>query len=194
MLRNETSVRDRPTAQGRIVRSAVLAALALSACALHHVPAPPPGQPADVAAMSSVVARTRARPPHRGFPLAVAPVTVSYEPDRYPLGLRPEFAAAVTDLESKSGRIEPTRPAPLSWSSTTAAPAAAHGSAWGCAGLRTAAGASRSSAACRSLPRTEKTARPTHREALSRRPPRDPARLSSSPAGSAGRPASPRIP
>jgi hypothetical protein len=88
----------------------VLAALTLSACALHHVPAPPPGQPADIAAMTSVVARTRARPPHRGFPLAVAPTTVSYEPDRYPLVLRPEFAAAVSDLVSKSGLLEPIRP------------------------------------------------------------------------------------
>lgn len=88
----------------------VLAACALAGCALHHVPAPPPGQPADVAAMTAVVERSRARPPHRGFPLAIAPVTVSYEPDRYPLGLRPEFAAAVTDLEAKSGRLEPIRP------------------------------------------------------------------------------------
>jgi hypothetical protein len=86
------------------------AALTLSACALHHVPAPPPGQPADVAAMTSVVERTRARPPHRGFPLAVAPATVSYEPDRYPLSLRDEFAAAVADLGTKSGRVEPIRP------------------------------------------------------------------------------------
>lgn len=90
---------------------AVLATCALSACALlHHVPAPLPGQPADLAAMTSVVEHTKARPPHRGFPLVVAPVTVSYEPDRYLLGLRPEFAAAVADLESKSGRIEPIRP------------------------------------------------------------------------------------
>jgi len=92
------------------VPASVLAACALAGCALHHVPAPPPGQPADVAAMTAVVARTRARPPHRGFPLAVAPVTVSYEPDRYPLGLRPEFAAAAADLLSKSGLLEPIRP------------------------------------------------------------------------------------
>lgn len=90
---------------------ATTAVLGLAGCALlHHVPAPLPGQPADLAAMTSVVERTKSRSPHRGFPLAVAPVTVSYEPDRYPLDLRPEFAAAVADLESKSGRIEPIRP------------------------------------------------------------------------------------
>jgi len=94
----------------RATRALPLAAVALGACALHRVPAPPPGQPADVAAMSSVVAHTRARPPHRGFPLAVAPVTLSFEPDRYPLVLRPEFAAAVADLSPKSGLIEPIRP------------------------------------------------------------------------------------
>jgi hypothetical protein len=92
------------------VKTAVLAALALSACALHHVPAPPPGQPADVAVMVSVVERTKSRPPHRGFPLAVAPVTVSYEPDRYRLELPPEFAAAVEDLHAKRGRLDPIRP------------------------------------------------------------------------------------
>jgi hypothetical protein len=92
------------------VRIAVLAALALSACALHHVPAPPPGQPADVTVMTAVVEHTRARPPHRGFPLAVAPVTVSYEPDRYRLELPSEFAAAIADLDTKRGHLDPIRP------------------------------------------------------------------------------------
>jgi hypothetical protein len=64
--------------------------------------------------MTSVVERTKSRPPHRGFPLAVAPVTLSYEPDRYPLELRSEFAAAVTDLVSKRGVLEPIRPPILS--------------------------------------------------------------------------------
>lgn len=89
-------------------------ACVLAGCALHHVPTPPPGQPADIAAMTSVVERTKSRPPHRGFPLAVAPVTLSYEPDRYPLELRSEFAAAVTDLVSKLGVLEPIRPPILS--------------------------------------------------------------------------------
>jgi hypothetical protein len=83
---------------------------ALSACALHHVPAPPVDQPADVTVMTAVVERTRSRPPHRGFPLAVAPVTLSFEPDRYPLELPAEFAAAVADLEAKRGRLDPIRP------------------------------------------------------------------------------------
>ena len=64
--------------------------------------------------MTAVVERTKSRPPHRGYPLAVAPVTLSYEPDRYPLGLRPEFAAAVADLDTKSGRLDPIRPPILS--------------------------------------------------------------------------------
>jgi hypothetical protein len=92
------------------VRSTPVAVLAVAACALHRVPAPPPGQPADVAAMTSVVERTRAHPPHRGFPLAVAPVTVSFDPDRYVLDLRPEFAAAVADLKTKRDRLDPIRP------------------------------------------------------------------------------------
>lgn len=96
--------------QRLILPAGVLIALTLSACALHHIPAPPPGQPADVAAMTAVVERTKARPPHRGFPLAVAPVTVSYEPDRYPLALRSEFAAAVADLTAKRERLDPIRP------------------------------------------------------------------------------------
>jgi hypothetical protein len=85
-------------------------ALVLSGCALHHVPVPPPGQSADVVAMTAVVQRTKSRPPHRGFPLAVAPVTVNYDPDRYVLGLRPEFASAVADLLAKRGRLDPIRP------------------------------------------------------------------------------------
>jgi hypothetical protein len=86
------------------------ASLAASAC-IHGAPrAPEPGVPADVTVMTAVVQRFRAHPPHRGFPLAVAPVTVSWQPDRYPLALRPEFAAAAADLETKRGRLDPIRP------------------------------------------------------------------------------------
>ena len=81
-----------------------------------HLPvrAPEPGQSADVVVMEAVVKRARAHPPHRGFPLAVAPVTVSYLPDRYPFDLGPEFAAAADDLGTKGGRLEPIRPPYLS--------------------------------------------------------------------------------
>lgn len=100
----------------RAAAVAVLAATAvldLSGCALHHVPAPPPGQPAGVAAMTAVAERVRRRPPERGYPLAVAPLTLNYEADRYPLDLRGEFAAAVADLATKRGRLDPMGPAPL---------------------------------------------------------------------------------
>jgi len=89
---------------------ALLSLLGLAACALHRVPAPPPGQPADVAAMTSVVERTRSHPPHRGFSLAVAPVTLNYEADIYRLDLRPEFSAAVADLVTKGGRLDTIPP------------------------------------------------------------------------------------
>jgi len=85
----------------------------LSGCALHHVSAPPPGQPTHVAAMTAVVERVRRRPPERGYPLAVAPATLSYEEDRYPLDLRSEFTAAVADLASQRGRVDPVGPAPV---------------------------------------------------------------------------------
>ena len=88
---------------------ALYAALLLAAC-VPAPPAPEPGEPADVAVMTAVAARFRARPPHRGFPLAVAPVTVSYLPERYPLALSREFAAAVADLGTKAGRLDPIRP------------------------------------------------------------------------------------
>lgn len=90
-------------------RACALLALALSAC----VPLPPPPEPgetADVAAMTAVVARLRSRPPHRGYPLTVAPVTVSFRPDRYPLDLGREFAGAVADLSTGHDRLEPVRP------------------------------------------------------------------------------------
>jgi len=87
-----------------------LAPAALTACPFPAVRAPEPGQPADVAAMEAVVARFRARPPHPGFPLAVAPVTLSFLPDRYPMDLRPEFASALADLTARGGRLAPIRP------------------------------------------------------------------------------------
>lgn len=84
--------------------------LAVAAC-IHGAPAAPaPGEPADVSVLTAVVQRYRAHPPHRGFPLAVAPVTVSYQPDRYPIALRAEFAGAVADLDAKRGRVEPIGP------------------------------------------------------------------------------------
>ena len=90
-----------------------LALASLPGCALHHVPAPPPGQPAGVAAMTAVAERVRRRPPERGYPLAVAPLTLNYEADRYPLDLRGEFAAAVADLTAKRDRLDQVGPAPL---------------------------------------------------------------------------------
>jgi hypothetical protein len=100
----------------RAAAAAVLAAAAileLSGCALHRVPAPPPNQPAGVSAMTAVAERVRRRPPERGYALAVAPVTLNFEEDRYRLDLRPEFAAAVADLATKRGRLDPVGPAPL---------------------------------------------------------------------------------
>jgi hypothetical protein len=94
----------------RALRALPLAVVALSACFRSSVTAPEPGQPADLTVMTAVVERARARPPHRGFPLAVAPVTVSYEPERYPLALRREFAAAIADLDTKRGLLQPIRP------------------------------------------------------------------------------------
>jgi hypothetical protein len=91
-------------------RAVPIAAVALSACFRSPVTAPQPGEPADLTVMTAVVERVRVRPPHRGFPLAVAPVTVSYEPDRYPVELRSEFAAALADLDGKRGRLEPIAP------------------------------------------------------------------------------------
>jgi len=84
--------------------------LAAAACIHGSPPAPEPSEPADVTVMTAVVQRFRARPPHRGFPLAVAPVTVSYRPDRYPTALRDEFAGAAADLAAKSERLDPIRP------------------------------------------------------------------------------------
>lgn len=87
-----------------------LAALLFAACIGPGATAPEPGQPADVAVMAAVVARIHARPPHRGFPLAVAPFTVSFEAERYPVALRHEFAAALADLGGKHGLVAPIRP------------------------------------------------------------------------------------
>ncbi len=96
------------------LRAFLLPTALLAACIGPGATAPEPGQSADVAVMTAVVERVRARPPHRGFPLAVAPVTVSYEPERYPFALRREFAAALTDLGAKHGLLEPIRPPYLS--------------------------------------------------------------------------------
>jgi len=90
--------------------AALAAPLALAACIHGAPPAPEPGEPADVTVLTAVVRHYRGHPPHRGLPLAVAPVTVSYEPDRYPIALRPEFAAAVADLEGRRGRLDPIPP------------------------------------------------------------------------------------
>lgn len=87
-----------------------LATLGLGACALHRVPAPAPGQPAHVTVMTTVVERVRRHPPREGYRLAVAPVTVNFETEHYVLGLRPEFAAAVADLEVRGGRLDPIGP------------------------------------------------------------------------------------
>jgi hypothetical protein len=95
-------------------RALPLLAVGCAACVSPGATAPAPGESADVTVMTAVVERVRARPPHRGFPLAVAPVTLSYEPSRYPLDLRREFASAVADLATKHGRLEPIRPPYLS--------------------------------------------------------------------------------
>lgn len=92
------------------LRAFLLPTALLAACIGPGATAPEPGQTADVTVMTAVVQRVRARPPHRGFPLAVAPVTVSYEPERYPFALRREFAAAIADLGAKHGLLEPIRP------------------------------------------------------------------------------------
>jgi len=84
-----------------------LALACLSGCALLHPEPPAPALSAEVGAMTSVVERVRARRPHGRFPLALAPATVNYEPDRYPLALRREFDAAVEDLDRKTGRLDP---------------------------------------------------------------------------------------
>lgn len=93
----------------RAVRPLPLA-LALAACLHGAPPAPAPGQPAEVAVLEAVVRRIRAHPPHRGLPLAVAPVTLSWDPIRYPLTLSGRYADAALDLEGKRGRLEPVRP------------------------------------------------------------------------------------
>ena len=84
--------------------------LAAAACIHGSPPAPEPSEPADVTVMTAVVQRFRAHPPHRGYPLAVAPVTVSYRSDRYPIALRDEFAEAEADLDAKGERLDPIRP------------------------------------------------------------------------------------
>jgi hypothetical protein len=95
-------------------RPVLVVALGLAACVGPGATAPDPGEAADVTVMRTVAVRVRAHPPHRGFPLAVAPVTVSFEPSRYPLDLRREFASAVADLSTKQGRLDPIRPPYLS--------------------------------------------------------------------------------
>lgn len=93
------------------LRAALLSIfLAAAACIHGSPPAPEPSEPADVTVMTAVVQRFRGHPPHRGFPLAVAPVTLSYLPDRYPVALRDEFAGAAADLAAKSERLDPIRP------------------------------------------------------------------------------------
>jgi len=83
----------------------------LPGCALLHPGPPGPALSAEVGAMASVVERVRARRPHGRFPLAVAPATVNYLPDRYPITLRSEFDAAVEDLGCKTDRLDPIGPA-----------------------------------------------------------------------------------
>src|SRR5512137_1249223 len=98
-------------APGQVTRrTAVLgfllpASLAVPACGPGSPPAPESYDPPEVAVMTAVVHRFRTRPPHRGFPLAVAPVTVSYVPERYPHDLRADFAAAAADLETNRERL-----------------------------------------------------------------------------------------
>jgi len=88
-----------------------LALACLSGCALLHPEPPGPALSAEVGAMASVVERVRARRPHGRFPLAVAPATVNFLPDRYPIVLRREFDAAVEDLGRKTDRLDPIGPA-----------------------------------------------------------------------------------
>jgi hypothetical protein len=88
-----------------------LALACLSGCALLHPEPLAPALSAELAAMTRVVERVRARRPHGRFPLALAPATVNYEPDRYPLALRREFDAAVEDLGRKTGRLDRLGPA-----------------------------------------------------------------------------------
>jgi len=83
----------------------------LPGCALLHPGPPGPAPSTEVGAMASVVERVRARRPHGRFPLAVAPATVNYLPDRYPIVLRREFDAAVEDLGRKTDRLDPIGPA-----------------------------------------------------------------------------------
>ena len=101
-------------ARQQVNRPVLVAALGLAACVGPGAVAPEPGEPADVTVLRAVTERVRARPPHRGYPLAIAPVTLSYEPSRYPVALRPEFAPAVADLDTKHGRLDPIRPPYLS--------------------------------------------------------------------------------
>ena len=101
-------------AHSAVKRALPLLALGVVACAGPGTVAPEPGEPADVTVMRAVAERVRARPPHRGYPLTVAPVTLSYDPSRYPVDLRPEFASAVADLDTKHGRLDPIRPPYLS--------------------------------------------------------------------------------
>ncbi len=82
------------------------AALALSACLHAAPPAPLPGEAPETTVLEALVRRFRAHPPHRGLPLAVAPVTVSWDPARYPLPLSDAFGEAALDLDGKQGRLE----------------------------------------------------------------------------------------
>ncbi len=93
-------------------RAAALLAVSLAASGCIHLapPAPSPGEAADVTVLETLVRRFRTHPPHRGYPLAVAPVTISFDPERHPVGLRPEFAAAADDLTATGGRLDPIRP------------------------------------------------------------------------------------
>jgi hypothetical protein len=93
----------------RSLAAAPWVALAASACIHAAPPAPEPGEPAELTVQTAIVRRFRAHPPHRGFPLAVAPVTISYLSERYPMVLRPEFAPAAADLATKRERLDPIR-------------------------------------------------------------------------------------
>ena len=103
-----------PTRSRFVRHAAALCCVALAGlpgCALLHPEPPGPALSAEVGAMASVVGRVRARRPHGRFPLAVAPATVNYLPDRYPVVLRREFDAAVEDLGRKTDRLDAIGPA-----------------------------------------------------------------------------------
>ena len=95
-------------APGAWRRHAVLL-LGLCGCVLRHGSLPVPEAPPHEAAMAAVLPRVRSHSPReaRRLPLAIAPVTLNYEAERYRFHLRSEFEEASRDLASKGGRIDP---------------------------------------------------------------------------------------